>query len=105
MVLRHDAELSKLHGIPAMVSTVVNQVNRVESLVHELSEWKDDSKVQHINALQGENRLLKDREEEIRKEARRDQLDRARSIRAAVISILSTLIAAWIAAKLGMRLP
>ena len=105
MVLRHDAELSELKGIPALVRKVADQVNRVDALVNELSDWKDDSKVQHINALQGENRLLKEREDEIRKEARRDELDRKRTIRAAVVSVLSTLIAAWIAAKLGMRIP
>lgn len=105
IVLRHDAELSELKGITMMVRKVTDQVNRVEFLVNELSDWKDDSKVQHINSLQGENRLLKEREEDIRKEARRDELDRKRSVRAAIISILGTIIAAWVAAKLGLRVP
>lgn len=105
LVLRHDSELSNLVGIPAMVRKVVDQVNRVESLVNELSEWKEDSKVQHINSLTGQVRMHEEREEKIREEARRDQLDRKRSIRAAIISVLSTLVAAWVAAKLGVKLP
>jgi len=88
-----------------MVRKVVDQVNKMGGLVDELHDWKDDSKVQHINSLQGQVRAMEREKAHIAEEVERDRLDRNRSIRAAVISILSTLVAAWIAAKLGMRIP
>lgn len=105
MVLRHDAELSKLHGVPDMVRKVIDQVNQVRVLVDELSEWKDDSKVQHINSLQGQVRALEAIRDDARKEVERDRLDLKRSIRTAIITAAISSLVGWGYAKLTATAP
>lgn len=115
-VIRHDAEIRKFSNLPTLVQRLVDQVNRIEALVNGLEEWRSDSKVQYIHDLRGKVRLLEDRERAIREKAEkddadaraevaRDRLDFHRSIRAAIVSAVVTMIAAYAAAKLGVHLP
>jgi hypothetical protein len=103
IVMRHDSELSNLTGVAALVRKVVDQVNRIERLVNDLDEWKSDSKVQHINALQGRVKSLQWEKEEAKREAARDRLDLKRTMRAAIITGVITLIVGYLAAKFGVH--
>lgn len=105
MVLRHDAELSKLTGLPEMTRNLWHELQRLRPQLDELLAWKDDSKVQHIHDLQGKVKLLEQEKTDTRKEVERDRLDLKRSVRAAIVSAIISALVGWGFAKLTQPQP
>ncbi len=106
-VIRHDAQLSDLTGIPEAVRAtqrvqrdLMTEVGRIRAIAEELKEWKEDSKVQYIHDLRGKNALLEAAAHKADEERERDKLDLRRTVRAAVIAAIVTALVTWGAAKL-----
>lgn len=83
-----------------IATTCANKLTTLEVDVRELTDWKEDSKVQHINTLQGRVRSLEKEKKAAEQEAERDRLDLRRSIRAALISSMVAALVGWGFAKL-----
>jgi hypothetical protein len=61
IVMRHDAELSHLKGIPELVDQAAKQIGELKMLVGDLrsmvEDWREDSKIVRIAELKGQLEL------------------------------------------------